>query len=411
MASILYVKTINFSKSSLAGIIRRDWEEETMTACKSALVVGGGIGGLSVAIGLAKAGIQSEVVEIKKELTVYGVGIIQPSNQLRALASIGLANACMAKGFPFASWRMCDANGSLLTEVRTPQVAPEFPGNNGIGRQTFHQILMEAVHAHGVTLRLGTTVTKIEQHPGKVRAQLADGSSGEFDVVVASDGVHSALRAMLFPSIARPRFTGQSVWRFRTVKPREVTSGVLLYGKRSKAGLVPMGPDSMYLLLVTQDPPAEILKPPTELPQMLKARLAGYGGLVAEVAARLDDPIGTDDLVVRPMEAMLVPSPWFQGRVVLIGDAAHAVTPHLAQGASIAIEDAVVLAELLASSDSVEQALPAFMSRRFERCKMAYEVGLKLAEWENLAFEGRPAPDAQPGPLFQRALNDLAAPI
>jgi 2-polyprenyl-6-methoxyphenol hydroxylase-like FAD-dependent oxidoreductase len=165
------------------------------------------------------------------------------------------------------------------------------------------------------------------------------------------------------------------------------------------------------LLLVTQDKPQPPM-PDEGLAPLLKARLAEYGGPVAEIASRLDrSDIAKDDIVFRPMEAILVPSPWYRGRVVLIGDAVHAVTPHLAQGASIAIEDAVVLADLLAASDHVDQALAAFMSRRFERCKMVYDAGLQLAEWENLAFAGQPAADANPGALFQQALNDLAAPI
>ena len=96
-----------------------------MAACKSALVVGGGIGGLSVAIALAQRGIHAQIVEQKTESSVYGVGIIQPSNQLRALAQIGLADQCIAQGVPFPSWRMCDPNGNMMVEVTTPQAAPE----------------------------------------------------------------------------------------------------------------------------------------------------------------------------------------------------------------------------------------------------------------------------------------------
>lgn len=383
-----------------------------MAACKSVLIVGAGIGGLTVAIALAKRGIQAEIIEVKTESSVYGVGIIQPSNQLRALAQIGLADACMAQGIAFPSWRMCDANGNQMFEVTTPQVAPEFPGNNGIGRRVLHAILSDAVAAHGVRIRLGITVTNLSQSENNVSVELSDGTRAAYDLVIASDGVHSAMRSRLFPEHGSARFTGQSVWRFRTARLPDVSTGNLFYGKKSKAGFVPMSEEFMYLLLVTMDQP-QIVKPSDNPAAMLRERLAEYGGPVAEIAARLEKSAGIaeDDIVFRAMEATMLPAPWHRGRVVLIGDAVHAVTPHLAQGASIAIEDALVLADELAAASEPEPALAAYVKRRHARCQTVYDVGLQLGEWENLAFEGRPAADANPGPLMQKTLNDLAAPI
>lgn len=383
-----------------------------MAACRSVLIVGAGIGGLTTAVALAQRGIQAELVELKTESTVYGVGIIQPSNQLRALAQLGLADACMAQGIAFPSWRMCDAQGKQMFEVTAPQVAPEFPGNNGIGRRVLHAILSEAAAAHGVRLRLGVTVEKLSQSPDGVSIELSDGSQADYDLVIASDGVHSAMRSRLFPEHGGARFTGQSVWRFRTERLPDVSTGNLFYGKKSKAGFVPMSRESMYLLLVTTDAP-QMVKPGDNPPAMLRERLAEYGGPVAEVAARLEkaSDIADDDIVFRAMEAIMLPPPWYRGRVVLIGDAVHAVTPHLAQGASMAIEDALVLAEELAAANEAGAALAAYTRRRHARCQAVYDVGLQLGKLENLAFEGRPDTTANPGALMQKALNDLAAPI
>jgi 2-polyprenyl-6-methoxyphenol hydroxylase-like FAD-dependent oxidoreductase len=107
----------------------------------------------------------------------------------------------------------------------------------------------------------------------------------------------------------------------------------------------------------------------------------------------------------RPLHAILVAPPWHRGRVLLIGDAAHSTTPHLAMGAGIAIEDAVVLAELLESHDGLDDALEAFMARRYERCRLVVENSLQLGEWEKHPDD----PEADPAALSNASWGALAA--
>jgi 2-polyprenyl-6-methoxyphenol hydroxylase-like FAD-dependent oxidoreductase len=109
----------------------------------------------------------------------------------------------------------------------------------------------------------------------------------------------------------------------------------------------------------------------------------------------------------RPLQAILLPPPWYRGRVLLIGDAAHSTTPHLAMGAGIAIEDAAVLGEELGSCDSLEEALEAFMERRFDRCRLVVENSLQLGEWEKNPQD----PDADPAGLIDASFAVLAAPF
>ena len=106
----------------------------------------------------------------------------------------------------------------------------------------------------------------------------------------------------------------------------------------------------------------------------------------------------------------MLPAPWYRDRVLMIGDSAHASTPHIGQGGAMAIEDGIVLAEILAASKSVPQALEAFMARRFERCKLVQEVSLQLGEWEMLEWAGKLPADADPGGVFGRTLLTLAEP-
>ena len=141
---------------------------------------------------------------------------------------------------------------------------------------------------------------------------------------------------------------------------------------------------------------------PSSDSQLFRERLAGFGGVVPVVAGLL-----RPDVDHRSLNALLVPAPWYRGRVVLIGDAAHATTPHIAYGAGMAIEDSVVLAEELSRSNSLTTAFDAFMARRFDRCKLVVETSLQLSEWEVDPPEDR----SQHQQLVGRALAALAQPL
>jgi 2-polyprenyl-6-methoxyphenol hydroxylase-like FAD-dependent oxidoreductase len=379
-----------------------------MSAVRQVLIVGGGIGGLTLAIALKRQGIEAEIVEINPDWSVYGVGIIQPSNMLRALAQIGLGESCLALGFGFPGWRIHDARGTPLAEVPNTNVAPAgYPPINGITRPALHKILTEATLSQGTRVHLGVTLRDYQESERGIVARFSDGRTGGYDLIIGADGAHSTLRTRLFGPSLRAQLTGQSVWRYNLNRPRDLTWGCLYYGSRSKAGLVPLSHDLMYLLLVTMEPgPARM--PQDALHQLLRERLSEYGGLIADLRAQITDPSG---VVYRPMEAVLVPAPWHRGRVILIGDAAHAGTPHLAQGAAMAIEDAVVLADLLGRSVDLSSTLDHFVARRFPRCELVMNVGLKLGEWEAAEWRGQPAPDTDHGGLLQQTLTTLMQPM
>ncbi len=379
-----------------------------MPDIRNALVVGGGIGGLTAALALMREGIAVEIVEINPAWSVYGVGIIQPSNMLRALAQIGLAERCLALGFGFLGWRIHDANGNQLAEVPNENVAgPGYPPINGIARTALHTILTEAVRAQKTLVRLGVTVAEWSDQGENVQARFTDGSTGRYDLIIGADGAHSATRARLFGETLQPQLTGQSVWRYNFKRPRDLRWGCLYYGAKTKAGLVPLSDELMYLLLVTMEPGNPRMHG-DHLHLLLRDRLQEYGGPIAELREQITDPHA---VVYRPMETLLVPPPWHRGRVVLIGDAAHAGTPHLAQGAAMAIEDAVLLAEFLGKPGDLTQALERFALRRLSRCKLVMEVGLQLGAWEMAEWSGHRAPDTDHGGLLHRTLAQLMQPI
>jgi 2-polyprenyl-6-methoxyphenol hydroxylase-like FAD-dependent oxidoreductase len=368
------------------------------------LVVGGGPAGLTLAIALRRRGLDVELVEQRRDWSVLGVGLSLGGAPLRALSGVGLADRCLAAGFGSTTLTLGNAAGEVLQVLDRPRLnGPEFPSSAGIMRPALHRVLVAEAEAAGAALRLGTTATRLEQHGDDVGVELSDGSGGRYDLVVGADGLYSWVRANVFVDAPRPRFTGQGVWRAMLRRPTEVDGPAMYYGPRNKAGLTPVSTDEMYLFLV-QNVPDDTRPPRARLAALLREQLAEYEGLIGRLREEIVDDAQVD---YRPLYALLIPPPWHRGRVVLIGDAAHATTPHLAAGAGLAIEDAVVLAELLDESPSVPDALERFTPRRFDRCRFVVESSLQLGEWEKRPDD----PDADPAGLSQQAWAVLAQPI
>ncbi|HTW12370.1 MAG TPA: FAD-dependent oxidoreductase [Solirubrobacteraceae bacterium] len=354
---------------------------DTPRAVSKVLIVGGGIGGLSSAIALTARGINVEIVEQNPKWDVYGVGIIQPGNAMRALHQLGLLEEALAAGFAMDGDRFHLADGTLLADNEFPRVAgPESPGLNGITRPKLHEILTAAVRRSGALVKLGETVAELEQDDRGVDVRLTDGAEGRYDLVIGADGIYSLIRKLVFPEEPAPRYTGQAVWRYNLPRPAEVTKLWMFAGRESKAGLVPLAPDLMYLLLI-ETPGGE--KPqwedPAQLAQTMRARLASFGGLIAELRDQITD---SSQVVYRPIETVAIKRPWQRGRVALIGDAAHATSPHVGQGAAMALEDSVVLAEELTRTDDLGAAFDAFGRRRYERVQTIVDISAQIGQWE-----------------------------
>jgi 2-polyprenyl-6-methoxyphenol hydroxylase-like FAD-dependent oxidoreductase len=371
------------------------------------LIVGGGIAGLTAAVALRQIGCEVEVVELNPQWSVYGVGIIQQGNALRALDRIGLAEKCIAAGHPMGGVRFYDLQGTFLFEVPQPPIAgPRYPPGNGLTRSHLHAILQDAVRQSGATIRLGLTVATLAQSESEVSVTFSDGSFASYDLVVGADGLKSLVRRLVFGSEYQPTYVGQVCWRCNVPRLPDVTTGWLFEGgPHGKAGFIPLAPDLMYILLVETPPPGPPPRFPREcLPAAYRERLAPFGGPVALVRDRyITDE---SEVIYRPFETLLLPSPWYRGRVLLIGDAAHAMTAHVAQGAAMAIEDAIVLAEEVASGDPLPQALDRFMQRRYERCKALVEISSQLSQWER-----DQTPDADVEGLTRRSFEIAATPI
>ena len=289
-----------------------------MAAVRNVLVVGGGIAGMTLATALTRAGIRAEVVEINAAWAVLGIGISVQGATLRALKSIGVLDRCVQNGFPYSTLIACDVNGKVTGQVQLPPLLGEgYPECVGMMRNVLQGILREAMMAAGVPWRLGVTFSSIKQDAGGVDVTFTDGSSGRYDLVVGADGLHSKVRESLFGSGEGPQDTGQAVWRAMVRRPDEVRARYMFFGPRSKAGFNPVSKDEMYVFLVQTGHPR---LPDDELAPVMRGMLADFGGLVAQVRDQITRP---ERIAYRPLNSMLLSAPWYRGRVVLVGDAAH----------------------------------------------------------------------------------------
>ncbi|MFJ1931096.1 FAD-dependent monooxygenase [Kitasatospora sp. NPDC088160] len=334
-----------------------------MTSPLRVLVHGGGIGGLTLATALAKRGHHVDVAELRDQLEALGVGIIQPSNALHVMREIGVLDDCLAAGFEWEVLTICDPTGATLAKIPQPRMG-DAPSNNGIPRPALAQVLATAATRAGATLRFGTTIADLAEDADGVDATLTDGHRDRYDLVVGFDGIGSPLRKRLYGEKYAPEYTGFANWRVTLPRSPEVQGVVMSTGNlKAKALLTPITDDLMYLGSVFAE--AEDFRPdPGHAHEQLAERLAGFGGPIAEALAQVTDPSA---VVYSRISQVSVEEPWHVGRIALAGDAAHASTPHLAQGAAMAVEDALVLAQSLDAAEAVPAALAAWEERRRPR--------------------------------------------
>ncbi len=378
-----------------------------MAAVGKVLIVGGGPAGLTAATALRRHGIEADIVEVNDELRPLGSGLTMLGATLRALHQVDVEalEKCIEQGSGHPGMIFGNGEGETLQRMDLPQLAGgDFPGGFGITRPLFWGILAEMANKAGARIRLGTTVTSIAQQANDVEVELSDGSRETFDLLIGADGLHSAVRELVFPDAPRPYFNGQTVWRAMVPRPAELGDDMgMYYGPRNKAGCNPVSDTEAYVFMVenarrTPRPPRE------QWPELMREQLSGYGGVIGWARERMTDPERID---CRPLQVFLLPSPWYRGRVLLIGDAAHATTPHLAMGAGIAIEDGIVLAEELSAGGGLEDALERFMARRFERCRIVVENSAQLGAWE----QDPAVPPSEHARLSDESFAALAAPI
>lgn len=349
-----------------------------MGSVNKVLVVGGGPSGMSLAICLRRAEVEVDLLDRDPQWLPVGAGLSLNGASLRAFQRVGVLEQLRSAGHLHSGFELLDLNGRLLHSISPPPDPTGVPGGGGILRPVLHQILAEETRRLGTQIRLGVSVAWLHDQGSRVRVGSTDGVERSYDLVVGADGLHSQVRGLVFSHAPRPRFTGQGCWRAVFDRPPELDRVQMFMDTHHKAGLNPVSRDEMYMFLLEHVPDNPRM-PEEQWVELLAQRLTPFGGIWPALRARLS---GRSRVNYRPLETLLLPAPWFRGRVLVIGDAAHGTTPHAAYGCGLAVEDALVLAEELAEEASLDSALGRFMQRRFERCKAVVEGSAKLGDLE-----------------------------
>ncbi|WP_417598460.1 FAD-dependent monooxygenase [Pararhodobacter oceanensis] len=333
---------------------------------KRALIVGAGIAGQTLACALAKTEYQIDIVEKSLSWEVLGTGMYVQNNALRGFQEIGVAEQIVKAGWhsPTGVSTITDMHGNTLAQTVVPPCpGSDFPGYVPIGRPVLHAILLAAVEAAGVTIQMGKSVTGISQSGDRVDVSFTDGARASYDIVIGADGVNSSVRSLVFAEI-EPQYSGFSNWRAILPMATPLDDTMWQMGPEKSVGIIPISDDELYIAGVSKEPGNPWFEPET-LVRRMHERFAMFGGRAGGLLKQITR---SEQIVYTPIKEIIMEPPWFKGRVVLVGDAAHASTPFWAQGASMAIEDVIVLYWLLRENRDVPDIFSEWQERRFERC-------------------------------------------
>jgi 2-polyprenyl-6-methoxyphenol hydroxylase-like FAD-dependent oxidoreductase len=348
-----------------------------------AIIIGCGIGGLAAAIALNQRGIGFHIYERASVLGEVGAGLSLWANAIKALAKLGLADELKALSVPQISGGIRSWRGELISAA-PPRDLERRLGTSlviVVHRAELHSAMCDRVGRDSITL--GAQCVGFEQSAEGAEARFADGTEARGDFLIGADGINSAIRAQMFGK-TKPRYSGYTAWRavvrFRHNRlPYRDASET--WGRGARFGMIPMSEDRIYWFATKNAPEGEKEAPSERKHELLYLFRDWHEPIEAIIEATDDDAILRNDIYDR--EPLVR---WSEGRVTLLGDAAHPMTPTLGQGACQAIEDAVALGQCFDNGDDVESALGAYEKRRLERTteivKQSWRIG-RIAQWQN----------------------------
>jgi 2-polyprenyl-6-methoxyphenol hydroxylase-like FAD-dependent oxidoreductase len=343
-----------------------------MAELERILIVGGGIAGLTLAAALDQHGFTAELVERNQTWPAIGAGIAVQPNGIRMLHVLGMGAAVAEAGTIIRSWGFCDQQGEALCETDLQALWGDVAPFIGIERTKLHQVLVAG--AAPVRHRLGTSVVSLAQDGARVAVGFSDGAVSEYDLVVGADGISSTVRALALSAVSPVDLSAMNWRSIAPTRPRGLTDLRFLLGDGCFFGLCPVGGGRTYGFGYVMQP--RVHDPLDGRLERLRDRFAAFGGPVPEYLASLDRD---EQIHCSSMEWVDVED-WYAGRVVLIGDAAHASSPLMGQGGCMAMEDAYVLASVLRSAATVESALSDYVRRRKPRIKWVQQQSIYTAE-------------------------------
>lgn len=347
---------------------------------ENVIIVGAGIGGLSAAIALRKTGLTVSIVERTGKDAPTGSGITQPQNTYKVLKELDVFEECLNQGVQLDFMEILDKEGKLIYKADQRFMNEDTPGRNSIWRSRLKNILLSKALSMGVTVQWEKNLRTYQETDDYVELFFEDGTTISTDMLVSFDGIRSKVRDIMLNREVSPHYLGLGTWRIPlTFEPNAISNtSYMLLNENTKVGIFPLTETEGY---------AFIMKPVSEdywdyeekryetVNQILEP-FHGKGEFVKTCFTK-DTPI-----IFNLVEEVKLEEKWYSKRVVIGGDAAHASAPNLAQGAAMAIEDAIVLAEEVKEASSLAEAFNAYYQRRFPRASVIQSLSAELLKNE-----------------------------
>lgn len=339
---------------------------------KTYAILGGGIAGLTAAIALRKAGIAADVFESAPQVKPLGAGLLLAANAVKGYQKLGISEQIIAKGRFLPFFSILDRDGRTITQADAEVIGRKYGVHNfAIHRADLHEALLSELDASRI--HTGKHAVKAERQADKTIVFFQDGTTHETDYLIVADGIHSAIRQQLLPGSA-PRYAGYTCWRAVIDSPGLTMKGASeTWGTEGRFGIVPLANGKIYWFACVNAPQGD--------PAMRSMTVAGlehiFGKFHEPVPVILrhtrdENLIWNDIIDLKPL------SRYAFGNILLIGDAAHATTPNMGQGACQAVEDAVILADELRRAGNAGSAFVAFEKRRLKRTHVIVNNSWKL---------------------------------
>jgi 2-polyprenyl-6-methoxyphenol hydroxylase-like FAD-dependent oxidoreductase len=325
------------------------------------VILGGGIAGLTAAIALQRIGLQALVYEAAPEIRAVGAGLVLAANAIKAFKKLQIDQAVMAQGRLLDAFSIKDEKGRLITHTDSLATSGKYGADNfTIHRAHLHQVLRSFLNPEAV--QTNKCCVQVARHDGQLLLHFSDGSTTQADYLIAADGIHSPVRRQLVPA-AQTRYAGYTCWRAVIANPwPDLNETTETWGPQGRFGIAPLAQGQLYWFACRKARQNDAHLQRYTVADLLHLFGHYHPPIPGILQATHDEHLIQNDI------ADLAPLPHYAfGNIVLIGDAAHATTPNLGQGACQAIEDAVILADEIQRAPSLPEAFRAFENRRRKR--------------------------------------------
>ncbi len=348
------------------------------------IIIRGRIAGLTTAIALQKIGVQTKVYEAVPEIKTVGAGIWMATNAMQVFGHLGFANRVEQEGMSLNKVAIADESLRVIQGTNMENIRQKYGRSiTAIHRAKLQRILLDELGNDNV--ELGKALQSFEEKKNSVVAHFKDGSSAEADFLIGAGGIHSNVRKQLFPSV-KYRYSGQVCWRGVTsfeLPPSYQKATIETWGNQIRFGFSAIAANEVYWFAVKTSPP-NIQDDRATLKEYLSNMFKDFGNPIPSILAAtpLEKIHKADMYDFKPIPK------WHQGRVCLIGDAAHSMTPNMGQGGGQAVEDAYFLMRSFEANRGAD--FPAifthFQNKRFKKVKKIVNTSKQIGDIAHLKY-------------------------